>query len=496
MARRLAALATAAAAALLVAAPADAAPTATVTADYNGDGYGDVAAGAPGEDNFRGAVNVVYGSAGGLTSAGAQQISQSDAGGLPERIDEFGRAVASGDFNGDGYGDLVIGAPSEDNYAGVVNVVYGSAAGVTPTGATQLSQATAGGASESDDRFGRALATGDFNSDGFADLAVGAAGEDIAGAQDIGYVTIFYGSASGLGASYRNFSQNTAGGHSVQGNRFGEALASGYFNDDSREDLAIGTPFATSRDQVNAGVVNVLYGTPSGLSSIGAKELDQSFMSGQTEVNDQFGSTLATGLFNGDSRTDIAVGTPGEGNAVGSGVGVVNVAYGSATGLIGTGSKQLDQAAAGGTPEQNDEFGFALAAGDFDGDGRSDLAIDTPQESDPYGSMGVVNVMRGSATGLTSTGALQLTQAFASGGPEQGDEFGFALGTGDYNGDGRADLAASAPFEGLVGASMTGAFNVMYGSAKGIVGTGSKQFSQSAAGGTYENGDFVGWSLR
>jgi unsaturated chondroitin disaccharide hydrolase len=464
------------------------------TADYNGDGYADVAAGAPFEDSRAGAVSVVYGGSGGLSSTGAAQFGQGAAGGVAEPNDNFGSALASGDFNRDGYADLAAGAPGEDASGGAVNVVNGSAAGLTASGAKQLTQATAGGQTESGDIFGQALVAADFNGDGYADLAVGTPGEDIAGAVDIGYATVFYGGASGLSATgARTFSQNTAGGTSVQSDRFGEALAAGGFNDDARADLAVGAP----GDGGEAGAVSILYGTAGGLTSSGATQLSQSFASGYTESGDHFGAALATGLFNGDTRTDLVVGAPNESTAAGTGTGAVNVIYGSARGLVGTGSKELVQASAGGTAERDDLFGSALAAGDFDSDGHSDVAVGAPYEDISAGyDAGVVNVMRGSAGGLTSSGARELTQGFAGGQSEAIDRFGWELGAGDYNGDARADLVGGAPYEDTAGGTDAGVFNVVYGSATGIVGTGARQFGQSSAGGTDEGGDFFGFALR
>jgi hypothetical protein len=125
--------------------------------------------------------------------------------GIAEEDDEFGSILAWGDFNGDGYADLAVGIPDEAigsvNYAGAVNVLYGSESGLSATGNQfwhQNSpdiQDTADGA----DHFGAALAAGDFNGDGHADLAVGVPYEAIGTVWEAGAVNILYGSdATGL----------------------------------------------------------------------------------------------------------------------------------------------------------------------------------------------------------------------------------------------------------------------------------------------------------
>src|SRR6266508_552874 len=104
------------------------------------------------------------------------------------------------DFDNDGFVDLAVGTPSEDVGtivdAGAVTVLYGSAAGLTGAGSQQFTQDTPGivGAAETDDGFGEALAAGDFNNNGVDDLAVGAPSEDVGAAVNGGSVNVLYGS--------------------------------------------------------------------------------------------------------------------------------------------------------------------------------------------------------------------------------------------------------------------------------------------------------------
>jgi hypothetical protein len=172
-----------------------------VAADVNNDGFADLVVGVPGENGAAGAVNVLYGTGGGLSGAGSQVFFQ--AGGNSESGDQFGYALAAGDFNNDGFADLAVGAPFEDvgraGGAGAVSVLYGSANGLTTGGGRLFTQA--GGTVEALDGFGFALAAGNFNNDSFADLAVGASGEAVGSAGQAGAVSVLAGSAGGLTTS-------------------------------------------------------------------------------------------------------------------------------------------------------------------------------------------------------------------------------------------------------------------------------------------------------
>jgi hypothetical protein len=210
-----------------------AASAAPLRADFNGDGAADLAIGVPGEDDFSGVVQVLYGaSPGGLTAVGSQLWSQNSPGiaSAPEPGDQFGSVLAAGDFNGDSAADLAVGVPGENDFSGVVQVLYGSSpGGLTGTGSQLWSQNSPGiaSASESGDEFGFALAAADFNGDAAADLAVGVEGEN----NFAGVVQVLSGASPGglTGIGSQLWSQNVAGiaGTAETSDFFGATLAAG-----------------------------------------------------------------------------------------------------------------------------------------------------------------------------------------------------------------------------------------------------------------------------
>jgi FG-GAP repeat len=396
------------------------------------------------------------------------------------------------DFNGDGAADLAIGAPGENNEAGVVHVLYGSPGGLTASGSQLWSQDSPGiaGVAEAGDLFGFALAAGDFNGDSRADLAIGTPGEN----NGVGVVHALYGSPTGLIATGSQlWSQDTPGitGIAETGDSFGEALTAGDFNGDSRADLAVGVP----GENRLAGVAQVLYGSPTGLTAAGSQlwSQDSPGIAGLAEADDQFGSALTGGDFNGDGRADLAIGALGENNFA----GVVHALYGTAaSGLTASGSQLWSQDSPGiaGVAEPFDGFGSALAAGDFNGDGRADLAIGALGENN---GAGVVHALYGTAaSGLTASGSQLWSQDSPgiAGIAETGDSFGEALTAGDFNGDSRADLAIGAEGEN----NFAGVAHALYGTAaSGLTATGSQLWSQDSPGigGVAEAGDFFGSEL-
>src|SRR5512132_2465050 len=234
---------------------------------------------------------------------------------------------------------------------------------VLASGATAV-QATAAGSLQAD-----------FNNDGVEDLAVGV-GEAVNGAQSAGAGSVLSGSAGGVtGTGSQLFTQ--VGDTPEAGDGFGGVLAAGDFNHDGFADLAASAVGEDVGSVRNAGAVSVLYGSATGLTSSGGQLFTQ--VGGAAELEDRFGGALAAGDFNHDGAADLAAGAPGESfSSTVTEAGAVSVLYGSATGLSCTGGQQRAQV--GGATEDTDEFGGALAAGDFNHDGAADLAASAPEE--------------------------------------------------------------------------------------------------------------------
>jgi hypothetical protein len=398
------------------------------------------------------------------------------------------------DFDGDGITDLAIGVPDEDisvagepvaEDAGAVNVIYGTANGLTSTGNELWEQNSPGifGDAQEDDQFGYALAAGDFDGDGRTDLAISAPGESFGGYQT-GVVHVLYGTEDGLSADDSQFfSQNNSEifGDADQFDQFGQSLAAADFDGDGSDDLVIGTPlesYVAERD----GFVHVLYGHPDGLRATGSSYFSQhnAHILGDAQDDDHFGAVLATADFNGDDLADLAISTPQE-DYMAENDGVVHVLYGTVDGLEAIDSTFLSQDDPNiyGSANEYDNFGYSLAAADFDRDGDGDLAIGTPFEDYMAENDGVVHVLYGDTPGLRSSGSDFFSQNNVAiyGDADEGDQFGYSLAAANFGRGAQADLAIGVPWESYMD-SYDGGVHVLYGSSSGVLASDSQFWSQ------------------
>ncbi|MEV0906965.1 esterase [Streptomyces hokutonensis] len=354
------------------------------------------------------------------------------------------------DFNGDGYDDVLIGAPGGTvdgkEGAGYVTVQYGAPNGIAtnntvPKGRTAvISQSTPGvpGTSETYDSFGQAIATGDLDGDGYDDAIVGAPGEDEGTVEDAGRVTVLYGSKAGLGAETNDsFTSATP----KAGARFGQSVAAARFTGGTDTDsMAVLDNNGAQLFTYHTGILHSL-GTLNTTTHPGGHRLQPAYL------------TTASGDINHDGYDDLVLGqlSSADDKAEGDDGGKIAVYYGSSEGPTGPADwwSQNSQGVPG-TSEHGDAWGNDLSVGDVDGDGYADVAVGAPGEDiGTVQDAGAVWLLRGSRDGVTATGAQSFDQNTANipGTAEADDAWGSQVRLADTNRDGRAELVASAPGE-------------------------------------------------
>ncbi|QOV41501.1 FG-GAP repeat protein [Streptomyces ferrugineus] len=418
------------------------------TADFNRDGVNDLVAGTRRALSSGGTVTVVPGNTEGPDATLKRSLTQNSPGvpGGHESYDYFGEATAWGDINGDGYADLAIGAPGENwgstKDRGSVTVLYGpglnsgfnyTTTGVTQTGAKLGSAVTVGdfnadgkadvfsaGSGNSGSWNARLTggttqygtltsasgslayldaATGDFNRDGYADVALNY--RDQSG---IGRVTWFKGSASGLVKV------------SVLSVKGGRSIAAGDVNGNGYDDIAIGQPYTAESDAASGGQVTVVPGTSTGFTTTGMRTLHQgsSGVPGAGESGDGMGASVSVGDYDDDGYADVLAGLPGEdltrSDTARTNAGMAVLLRGTSSGLTGSGGKGFTQDSSGitGVTESYDMLGSAVVLQDLSGWGRADLAIGVKGEN---GYDGVILQLDSGSAGISNSGGVYYTKS-------------------------------------------------------------------------------------
>nr|WP_030254118.1 N-acetylmuramoyl-L-alanine amidase [Streptomyces violens] len=393
---------------------------ALATSDVDRDGVSDLVAGTP-KASSGGRVTVVPGGINGPVSAKKIALTQSSAGvpGANESGDQWGAATAWGDLNGDGHADLAIGSPGEDDSSntdrGAVTLLYGPALN---TGTTmQLGD----GFSYAGAKFGAAVAVGDFDADGKADVFAASTG-----------------SGGTWSARYSKGGEDASTISTASGSLAYADAASGDFNRDGYADVAL-----NYRDTGLVGRVVWFKGGANGLSKVGTLSV-------------KGGRAIAAGDVNGNGYDDIAIGQPYTSESGAYAGGQVTVVPGTATGFTTTGMKTVHQDTSGvpGAAEAGDALGWSVSVGDYDADGYADVLAgapneDTTRDGTNRGNSGTSLLLRGTSSGLTGTGALSLHQdtSGVSGATETDDKLGSAASLTDLSGYGRADLTLGAEGE-------------------------------------------------
>ncbi len=324
---------------------------------------------------------------------------------------QFGNSVSSGDFNGDGYDDVLVGALYYDNGEtdeGRVFVYYGSSSGISSE-ADWTAESNQAGA-----YFGKSVSSGDFNGDGYDDVLVGAHLYD-GGETNEGRVFVYYGSSSGISSD----ADWTAESNRIYGH-FGRHVSCGDFNGDGYDDVLVGDDYFDN-DETDAGRVLVYYGGPSGISS------EANWIKESNQYQAYFGFSVSSGDFNGDGYDDVLVGAHlydgGETNE-----GRVFVYFGGPSGISSMPNWTAE------SNQNGSDFGNSVSSGDFNGDGYDDVLV----SANNYDSKGGIFIYHGGPSGISSSAD------WTAESNQVGAKFGQSVSSGDFNGDGYDDVLASA----------------------------------------------------
>ena len=438
--------------------------------DINGDGFDDLIVSSPYDNGSAGAAYVIFGKASGFADIDLTNLSSSvgfEIAGAAGLSDLAGWSVAgAGDVNGDGFDDLIVGAPGGDSggtNSGQAYVLFGKASGFTTIDLGNL--AGAGflilGDFASDSAGFSVAGAGDVNGDGIADIIVGAHSNNDA-ADDAGEAYVIFGKASGLGTI--DLSNLGAGGFTIQGDAVGDhagwsVAGAGDINADGFDDIIVGAPFGDDGG-THAGEAYVIFGKPTGFGTIDLTNLSPAdgFIIRGDATEDRAGwSVSAAGDINGDGVADLIVGAPygdNGANAAGEayvifgstafenyrdvandfdGDGRSDVLWRNSDGIVTDWLGQINGTFIGNTASftAGSEWGIE-GTGDFDGDGEDDILW--------RNDAGIVRTWLGQANGTFIGNTAYFTA---------GSEWGIA-GTGDFNGDGEDDILWRNEASGIV----------------------------------------------
>jgi hypothetical protein len=397
--------------------------------DVNGDGFSDILVGASYFNSLvpnNGQVTLYYGAANGPSTIPAWS-AQGDTNSI-----SFGHPVATaGDVNGDGYSDILIG-DNEHTVNGIADVgavfvFYGSASGLGANGTPANADVVLTGILH-DDFFGGSVASaGDVNGDGYADVVVGSPNKAVNGGANAGEVKLFLGSRNGLSTTASRIIDGTAGdlfGHSV--------ATAGDVNADGYSDLIIGAPLATNTAS-KEGLAYVYYGP----DLADANRTRLAWGSG----NALFGYSVSTaGDIDGDGYADVIVGSPGFDSTSTGDNGSVQVYRGASNGVIAQVAWRSVAAPFGG------QLGYSVStAGDVNADGYADVIAGWPYYSNGQTREGAVLGWFGSATGLGPVGTNGLEDWKVESNSAEA-KLGYSVAiAGDVNGDGKSDVVVGEP---------------------------------------------------
>lgn len=426
---------------------------AMVAGDFNNDGFDDIAIGAPYDDTTGtdgGAVYIFYGDDVDAAPTGTIDLSTADAKLRSEAAGDYvGTSLDSGDFNADGYDDLVIGAPGESSVtagAGAAYIVYGKSDQFTSI-SLEDANTKIFGLTASDSAGAAVASVGDVNGDTYHDIIIGAAGRDDGGPSS-GAAYLIYGETSGIidttlssaDVIFTGENENDFAGYSVDG--------AGDINGDDYDDVIIGA-YGDNAGANDAGAAYIMYGGTgdTALSSIDLASADVK-VTGEAASDAAGWQVRGGGDVNADGYDDMLISAYLE-DTGGTNAGAVYVVYGQAdahaSGSLSSAVKFLGETA-------GDEAGYSISLdGDINGDGYADMVIGAIYDDSNATDAGSAYVVYGQADNFT-TMDLSFADVMVQGNAAN-DNLGTMVSVGDINGDRMSDLILGAIGEDAGGTS-------------------------------------------
>ena len=377
--------------------------------DLNGDGYSDLVVLAPGDASGMGVAYIFNGGSSGITATDSSMADHFITG-----QGRMGYASAMGDVNGDGFGDLVIGASDYSGLQGITYIFHGSNSGITANTASAANLIlNYTGSNE----FGYAVALGDVNGDGYDDLANGA--YRVSGFSGLAF--IYY--STGPGGISSSAGTTISG---PAGSNFACGIGLGDINGDGYSDLIVGA----NAYSASAGAVWIFHSIGSGGITVGSYTLANTNIVGETLSN--FGIRISTGDVNGDGYSDLAVGGPQFSGFLGRSYvfNSTGTTSGITVSLATSATTIISSAVFSG-------LGAGVTFGDINRDGFDDFATSAPNYSSAQGRIHV-NLSNGTQISGTSINLIY--------GEASNHLFGGCIVISDLNGDGYGDLASGAFF--------------------------------------------------